>query len=164
MTSAGNIETADLSLASLLLTTHRGTSFYQYGHSRYGILPVYSEVVICFSQEIVDELRNHSIWCIDGTFSVSLSGYTQVFTISILQNHSVIPIVCSVLKDKSRRTYDKFLKILGVLIPNLNPSIIICDFEMAAIKAFMNTFPAVKIQGCLFYLRQKIIKKSLKLV
>ncbi len=29
MTSAGNIEIADLGLASQLLTTHRGTSFYQ---------------------------------------------------------------------------------------------------------------------------------------
>jgi hypothetical protein len=152
ITSARNIEIADLGLVSELLTTHRGTSFYQYGPSRYAILPVYSKVAIFFSQEIVDELRNHSIWCIDGTFSVSPSGYTQVFTISTLQNHYAIPIVYSVLKDKSRRTHDKFLEIVGVLIPNLNPSIITCDFEMAEKEAFKNTFPADEIQGCLFHL------------
>ncbi len=129
--------------------------------SRYGTLRVYSEVVIFFSQDIVDELRNHSIWCIDGTFSISPSGYTQVFTISILQNHHVIPIVYSVLKNKSRRTYDKFLEILGVPIPNLNPSIIICDFEMAAIKAFMNTFQQLKFKDAYSTLGKIFIKKSL---
>jgi transposase-like protein len=50
-----------------------------------------------------------------------------------------------------------------VLIPNLNPSIIICDFEMAALKAFKNTFPAVEIQGCLFHLGQNIYKKIVEI-
>jgi len=96
----GNIFVEELGLTEEMTKTFRDTAFYQYGPSKYLGLPEYDEVIILFAEDIRHELYNNFIWCIDGTFAVSPSGYAQVYTIGILRNHHVIPIVYGILKNK----------------------------------------------------------------
>ena len=82
----------------------------------------------------------------------------QIYTISIIRGHHVIPLIYGVLKNKSSRTYDRFLEIIDLLLPNLHPQYILCDFEIAAINSFQDKFPEVRMQGCLFHLGQNLFK------
>ena len=51
------------------------------------------------------------------------------------------------------------LKILIELEPDLNPEVIISDFELASIKSFKKCFRGARVSGCLFHLGQNIQKK-----
>lgn len=148
-----------LGLTEDLLKTHRGTNMYQYGPNNYRGLPEYEEIIILYSDNLINELYSNYIWSIDGTFGVSPNGYTQIYTISILKGHHVIPLIFAVLKNKTGRTYKRLIKIINLLLPNLAPQYIICDFELAAINAFQEKYLNVTMQGCLFHLGQNIIKK-----
>ena len=92
-TQGSHVLISELGLTEELLKTFRNTQLYQYGPGRYLGLPEYDEIVILFSDDIKNELYNNSIWCVDGTFSVSPAGFNQVFTIGIIRDHHVIPIV-----------------------------------------------------------------------
>jgi hypothetical protein len=60
----------------------------------------------------------------------------------------VHPITYALLPSKKTSVYEKLLKILKMLEPDLNSESIACDFELAAFTAIKNTFPNVKIFGC----------------
>jgi hypothetical protein len=107
-----------------------------------------------FVDDIKNELYNNPIWCKNGTFGVSPSGFCQVGTIGIIRSHHVIPIVYGILKNKREEAYVYFLKNFKLLIPNLEPGYIIADFEKAALNAFKKAFPRAILQSCLFHLGQ----------
>jgi len=48
---------------------------------------------------------------------------------------------------------------INVLLPNLDPKSITCDYEMAAFKSVSDIFPTAAIRGCFFHL-VKIMKKK----
>ena len=108
---------------------------------------------------MVEPLKTNQLWSIDGTFSVCPLPWKQFYTISILVDHHVVPIVYILLPSKTEIIYKKMLRVVTHLIPDLNPRIIICDFEKAAINAFKLFFPGSIISGCLFHLGQNIHKK-----
>lgn len=43
--------------------------------------------------------------------------------------------------------------------PDLQPKTLMHDFELAAIRAFSDEFPNIKITGCLFHLSQNVQRK-----
>ena len=45
----------------------------------------------------------------------------------------------------------------------LNPKIIMIDFELAAIKAFKRTFPSAEIKGCFFHFSKAIYQHAVSL-
>lgn len=46
---------------------------------------------------------------------------------------------------------------LKILQPNLNPTLINMDFELAAIKAAQESFPNARVQGCYFHFKKNIV-------
>ena len=142
-----------------MVSTFRNTRLYQYGPDYYGDFPQYDGIVLLFSFDLAYELYNSPIWCIDGTFSVSPSGYAQVYNIGIMRGQHVIPVIYAALANKRQQTYENMLNLINLMLPGLNPEIILCDFEKGAINAFQNAFPNSNLQGCLFHLGQNLIKK-----
>ena len=80
----------------------------------------------------------------------------QLFTVSFIVDHHVIPVIYALLPSKSTRVYDYFYKIVKKLIPGLRPETVITDFEKGSIVAFQKNFPNARLSGCLFHLGQTI--------
>lgn len=55
---------------------------------------------------------------------------------------------------KSQETYEEIFRNLLEIEPNINPTDIMTDFEMAAIKAAKNHFPMAALHGCFFHFTQ----------
>ena len=49
--------------------------------------------------------------------------------------------------------------ILKMLVPDLNPTQILLDFEKASIKAAITSFPQADIKDCYFHLCQSLLRK-----
>lgn len=69
-----------------------------------------------------------------------------------------MPVIYTLMKDRRRRTYENLFSILIQLIPDLNPEVIIIDYEKSVISAVSEMFPESEPQGCLFHLAQSVIR------
>ncbi|KAF7685465.1 hypothetical protein CDIK_3786, partial [Cucumispora dikerogammari] len=107
--------------------------FYQYVPNNACDIVKRSNIIIFFSEDMIDTLKNSRIWSIDGTFAVCPDNWYQLYTISILLDNHVLPVVFALLPSKSMNTYNLFLYYLNQLISELNPHVIMSDFETAAI-------------------------------
>jgi hypothetical protein len=148
-----------LNIGEDMMVSLRGNTFYQFGPNFLRNLEDSANFAVFFNQSLVDFFKESAVWSIDGTFSVCPQPWVQLYTISVIIDHHVVPIVFGLLKNKSRIIYDKFLSVIRRLIPNLRPAIIMSDFEKAAIDSFSATFPNAKLSGCLFHLAQNVQKK-----
>lgn len=100
------------------------------------------------------------MWLADGTFKVVPSLFFQLYSIHFKFVSGINPAgVYCLLPNKTRCTYDRLLVEIKRLIPTADPSVILTDFESAAIGAFTNAFPAARVTGCYFHLSQSIIRK-----
>lgn len=59
--------------------------------------------------------------------------------------------------DKSKPTYREVFDTLKKSRPNLNPRLIVTDFELAAVNTARVAFPGSRIQGCNFHFNKNII-------
>ena len=145
-----------LNIDNELMVTVRGHQFYQFGPSRMRGIRVESSLCMFFAENMIGVLRDNGVWSIDGTFSVCPAPFKQLYTISVLKNHHVIPVVFCLLKTKSESEYDRMISILNSLVPNLVPRKIVADFELAAINSFKRNFSSVFMSSCLFHLGQNV--------
>ena len=60
------------------------------------------------------------------------------------------------------KLYHHYLLVLNkikILVPGFLPKLAIGDFEKASMGAWRDSFPDIKIRGCLFHYKQAIVKK-----
>lgn len=60
--------------------------------------------------------------------------------------------------NKATPTYKTVLELIKSKLPNYKPAQINVDFELAAINAIKEVFFDTKIQGCLFHLKQSVLR------
>lgn len=99
-------------------------------------------------------------WFIDGTFIITPPLFSQVYVILAAKHGGVHPFLYALLPNKQATTYTAMIEMLKNLEPNLNPTHISCDFELASISAFKNAFATAEMHGCFFHL-MKNMKKQL---
>lgn len=63
-----------------------------------------------------------------------------------------------ILVGKAQKSYDEMFKAINYLEPNLDPSNVSMDFEIAAISSIRFAFPQASINGCFFYLCQSVYR------
>lgn len=102
----------EIGLCEILSKTHNGSQFYQYGPGFFRNFEEFENIIIFFSDEMYEKLRESEVWCIDGTFDVVSRPYFQLFTIGYIKDHHVLPCVFAILKDKTQNTYNNIFKIL----------------------------------------------------
>ena len=106
----------------------------------------------------IERLRNCKIILADGTFdSVPKINY-QLYTIHGVIGDIAPPLFYALLPNKTQSTYEKMLEAVKKICPEMNPEIILTDFEKAAINAFKNAFPDADAGGCRFHLAQSIMR------
>ena len=135
------------------LSYHR---FYQFRPTFLRGMVEASNIVIFFDESQIVQFRASKVWSIDGTFDVCPRGWMQLYTISIIRNRHVLPIVYALLPSKATSCHKEFIFYINRLISGLTPNIIITDFELAAINAFQASYPSARLSGCMFHLGQSI--------
>lgn len=148
-----------IKIGNILSRTHTNQQFYKFGPDNLNGLEFCEDILIFYSQTQIDNLRNNTIWSVDGTFQVVPKPWFQLFTISYIINNQLIPSVFIILKNKRQSTYERMYNIINVLNGGFAPTTVISDFEYSSIKAIANSFPNATIKCCQFHLGQSIIRK-----
>ncbi|XP_078539542.1 uncharacterized protein LOC144824292 [Lissotriton helveticus] len=107
------------------------------------------------------KLESSEIWMMDGTFKSTPHPFTQIYTIHAKINNSVIPLVYSLLPDKTSATYTEFLSVIKSKT-HQSPRKIIIDFELSMINVISKMYTDTQIQGCFFHFSQAFWRKVQK--
>src|SRR5258708_4911172 len=79
------------------------------------------------------------------------------------QYDPIVPLVFALMRKKNEKSYKDLFEQIIIKAEqnevNLNPYVIISDFESAAMSAARQQFDGVRIQGCHFHLGQSILRK-----
>ncbi len=121
--------------------------------------------ILIFGREVnLDLLQTSQNWFMDGTFRTSTVLFSQVFCILAERFGGVHPAIYALLPNKQRATYSRLFEMLLQIRPNLRPTAITSDLELAIVQAATEAFQGVQINGCLFHLSRNMKKKIGQLV
>src|ERR1044072_10039538 len=103
--------------------------------------PGEERIIILGCNKLMDALARASLWLADGTFKVVPSIFFQLYTIHFQFVPGINPaaLYC-IVTDKKRGTYGRILDQLLIIIPTAAPTVILTDFESAAMGAFRARF------------------------
>lgn len=123
--------------------------------------------IMFYTVKDLERLCNSRIMLGDGTFKVVPNMFYQLYTFHGVVNGYTFPLVYCVCTNKSENLYRRILMRLflhaGECNFDLNPQIILSDFELAFMNAARATFVNSSIKGCLFHFTQAIWKKTVVL-
>ena len=120
------------------------------------------------SQKIVGFATDKMLECLclspfvimDGTFRVSPSLFTQLYTLHGQYRGGVFCFMYLLLPNKRRETYEEVLRLVKDSARRMgkvfNPTKFILDFEEAMMLAIKSNFPSSIIKGCLFHFTKAI--------
>lgn len=122
--------------------------------------------IILSTKSSLQILSLSECWVMDGTFYVVPEIFTQLFTIHGKVGMEIIPLVFCLMSSKNKESYYQlFFNLLRISCNygiNLNPKIIISDFEKIIPTTVKMFFPEVITKGCLFHLGQIIWRRTQK--
>lgn len=114
----------------------------------------------------VEKLSQASIWIMDGTFKTVPTIFYQLYTIHApvsSHNFRTYPLVYVLMTGKSEPLYKRLLEDLVDFADEnglqLNPQVIMTDFELSVIKATKSEFEGVTNKACFFHFGQCIWRK-----
>ena len=129
-------------------------------------------VIIFATRKNIEILCTSRTWFLDGTFSVSPTIFTQLFTVVGLQKRAghdssegvPLPLVYALL---SRKTQDQYEAVLAAVkqaveeyrLHNCAPRNIMTDFEKGIINACQKIYPQVAVSCCSFHLGQSVYRQ-----
>lgn len=118
-----------------------------------------NRIIIFATERNLNLLRTHRNWYCDGTFKVCPGLFHQLYTINIIINNSMIPVVYALMSTRNSHTYDTLYEFILSKTNNTPPVSITMDFEKAAITSIQRKFTPCNIYGCFFHFNQSIWKK-----
>ncbi|PIO61919.1 hypothetical protein TELCIR_16543 [Teladorsagia circumcincta] len=99
----------------------------------------------------------------DGMHSLhpkSLGYHAQLYCVHGVCSQGVeVPLLYCITSKKTEATYVKIFEMLKTNIMDDAPRRVILDFEKAAIKAALKTFPRASVEGCSFHIAQACNRK-----
>ena len=105
-------------------------------------------------------LATADAWFVDGNFSMAPRGFMQLYVIRVPLATTAVSAVYALMERKSQQCYqERFQAILDYCnkadLPAPTPSTVLCDFDLAVIRALRAVLPPVAaIQGCFCHLTQ----------
>lgn len=142
---------AELVVPEMFKKTLRGDKFFYCDHNENG-----NRTLMFTTEENLRILNKCRILQGDGTFETVPEIFKQLYTIHGQYKGNLVPLVYILTTDQSEESYTFVLKYLHKLKPELNPSLLIIDFEISFINAFRTVFPECDIHGCYFHFCQCI--------
>ena len=123
-----------------------------------------ARVVIFASRVALTKMASSSTWFMDGCFAMSPKGFKQMYVIRVPLKDSAITTVYALLPNKSQVIYEEMLRAIMSYCETINlfpdPTTILCDFELAVIRAVEQVLGQdVAIQGCFYHFTQATWRK-----
>lgn len=121
-----------------------------------------SHHVAFFSPRMLNFMSKVKIIQGDGTFHSrpALPVSSQVFVLVTTWDNCVVPLGWFLMEKRSRAAYNAIFHLLRHICPNLNPTVILSDWERQQQLAWQQAFPGARIQGCLWHLGRAFVKKA----
>lgn len=139
----------DINLPESFEQTVNGQKFLQFDSG-----PNENRILIFSTAHHLDFLKASDLWLVDGTFKSAPALFLQLFVIHGQRNNVTFPLVYCLLPNKTQATYIRMLTALKDLVPDLNPTTIMSDFERATLNAMEECFPEAERKGCFFHFAQ----------
>jgi hypothetical protein len=104
-------------------------------------------------------------WFVDGNFSMAPRGFMQLYIIRVPLGTTAVTTVYALLERKSLQCYQELFQAVmdyceTLELPEPTPATVLCDFELAVIRALRAVLhPGMAIQGCFYHLTQATWRK-----
>ena len=128
--------------------------------------PHLHRILIFGTHHNIEMLAASQVWLADGTFKTAPALFGQVFVIhglrggpELIEDGHLLPSLFVLLPNKTQDTYMRMWQQIQLLCPNAQPTHMLMDFELAAIKSFQGYSPNTNVKGCFFHLTQNIWRK-----
>ena len=138
--------------------TSKGERFLLYDSG-----PETQRILIFGTQRNPEMLEQSTVWMADGTFKTAPALFTQVYVIhallggpDLMKDGHLFPSLFVLLPNKTEATYRRMWEQVELLCPQADPTVMLMDFELAAINSFQHTWPATMVKGCFFHLTQNL--------
>lgn len=130
-----------------------------------------ARVLVFATRRNIELLCESSTWFLDGTFKVSPTIFTQVFTILGVRKRSAtngeevpLPFVYAFLTGKTTDQYAAVLRAVRDAVEEFRinectPERIMTDFELGIINACRDIFPDAPVNCCMFHLGQAVYRR-----
>lgn len=112
------------------------------------------------------ELARSKYWYVDGTFKSAPDSAHQLYTVHYRQHNAVFPAVYILMEERTEEAYERVFRALKNALPQRRrngPDLVSSDFELAAINAFRQVFPAAEERFCFFHFSQALWRKMQEL-
>lgn len=123
--------------------------------------------ILFYTIKDLERLCNSRIMLGDGTFKVVPNMFYQLYTFHGVVNGHTFPLIYCICTHKTENLYRCMMMRLSLHETecqfDLNPQVIMSDFELAFMNAARATFDNSAIKGCLFHFTQAIWKKTVSL-
>lgn len=100
----------------------------------------------------------------DVTFYTCPSLFYQIFTIHIMTDDQMTPVVYALLPGKNQATYTRLFTLLSDKMNDLglqfSPTSALADFETALHNSIRDVFPGITTKGCFFHFTQAVWRKA----
>ncbi|XP_043462872.1 uncharacterized protein LOC122498936 [Leptopilina heterotoma] len=128
-------------------------------------------VLVFSTRNNLERLADSDTWYVDGTFKVSPSLFTQLFTVmgkvlkpNVRGNEPTViafPFVYALLSSKETDQYEAVFRSIASMaatygIHHCRPQRIVSDFEVAIINACCSVYPNIPLSCCFFHLGQSL--------
>lgn len=128
-------------------------------------------VIVFGTRKNIEILCRSPIWFLDGTFKMSPTLFTQIFTIIGIRTRRIadgedtpLPFVYALLEGKHEAEYAEVLQVVKDAVARYRinacvPLKMMTDFEKAIHNACATVYPGVQVRGCFFHLGQAVYRK-----
>ena len=117
---------------------------------------------ILFSDTIRTFLSQPSTIQFDGTFYTVPIQFYQLRTVFLTVDRHALPIIHFIMTGKDEELYKAIMINIRSLLPELNPTSSMSDWELAPRIALKEVYPNTNVLGCWFHFTQKICSKVQK--
>ena len=124
-----------------------------------------ARIVIFASPPCLRKLCTANIWFMDGNFAMApRPGFLQMYIIRVPLGSTAVTTVYALLQRKSQEIYEEMLRAISDYCGTQNlfpaPATVLCDFEIALIRAVQDVFGDItNIQGCFYHFTQSTWRK-----
>lgn len=124
---------------------------------------VQDKILIFGTRSNLEKLLNATEIFMDGTFRVTPTIFSQMYTLHAVHRGVMFPLLFALLPDKTQNTYSRMLQLIFQAALPLgrifNPLTCRIDFESAMIAAIRRVLPGASIKGCFFHYAQAIWRR-----
>lgn len=115
------------------------------------------------TDNLQDLAASETFFC-DGIFYTCPSLFYQIFTIHIMTDDQMTPVVYAILPGKNQATYTRLFTFLSDKMNDLglqfSPTSALADFETAVHNSIRDVFPGITSKGCFFHFTQAVWRKA----